>query len=103
MKKKIDQKDNPREGLTVLKLLQLLKLFLPHNTRTLARLDKFKDLDIEKLNKLSDLNIKGIIIDTDDCIAYNHGEIHPENIEHIKKLNKKGFEIVIFQRSSTLN
>ena len=96
MKKKIDQKDNPREGLTVLKLLQLLKLFLPHNTRTLARLDKFKDLDIEKLNKLSDLNIKGIIIDTDDCIAYNHGEILPENIEHIKKLNKKGIKIVIY-------
>lgn len=96
MKKKIDQKDNSREGITVLKLLQLIKLFFPHNTRTLARLDKFEDLNIEKLNKLSGLNIKGLIIDTDDCIAYNHGEILPENIQHIKKLNEKGIKIVVY-------
>ncbi|MFH1533999.1 MAG: HAD family hydrolase [Nitrospirota bacterium] len=96
MEKIIDQKDNPREGLTTLKLLQLLRLFLPWNTKTLARLDKFKNLDIEKLNKLSDLNIKGIILDTDDCIAHNHGDILPENVEHIKELNKKGIKIAIY-------
>lgn len=92
----IDQKDNSREGLTVLKILQLLRLFLPGYTKTLARLDKFKNLDIEKLNKLSGLNIKGIILDTDDCIAHNHGDILPENVEHLKELNKKGIKIVIY-------
>ena len=96
MEKKIDQKDNSREGLTVLKILQLLRLFLPGHTKTLARLNKFQNLDIEKLNKLSGLNVKGIILDTDDCIAHNHGNILPENVEHVKALNKKGIKIVIY-------
>ena len=55
-----------------------------------------QNLDIEKLNKLSGFNIKGIILDTDDCIAHNHGDILPENVEHIKELNKKGIKIVIY-------
>jgi HAD superfamily phosphatase (TIGR01668 family) len=103
MEKKSDQKDNSREGLTVLKLLQLLRLFLPSYTKTLARLDKFKDLDVEKLNKLSGLEIKGILLDTDDCIAHNHGDILPENIEHIKALNEKGLKIAIYSNMAKSN
>lgn len=103
MTKNIDQKDNSREGLTILKLLQLFKLFLPQYTKTLARLDKFSDLDIEKINKTKNLDIKGIILDTDDCIAYNHGKILPENIQHIKKLKKQGIKIVIYSNLAKTN
>lgn len=96
MKKNIDQKDNPREGITVLKLLQLFRLFFPKYTKTLARIKKFTDLDINKLNKIKKLDIKGIILDTDDCIAYNHGKILPKNIQYIKELKKQGVKIVIY-------
>ncbi len=103
MKKNIDQKDNSREGLTTLKLLQLFRLFSPKYTKTLARINEFTDLDINKLNKIKNLDIKGIILDTDDCIAYNHGKILPKNIKHIKKLKKQGIKIVIYSNLAKTN
>ena len=90
------KEDFSREGLSVLKIIQLFRLFLPHNTRTLARLEKFSDLNIKKLNKLRNLEIKGLIVDSDDCISYNHGKILEENIEHLKKLHDDGIKIVIY-------
>ncbi len=96
MTKSTKEKDQNREGVTISKLIQLFRLFLPKNTETLARLDKFSDLDIEKINKIKSLEIKGIILDADDCIAYNHGEILKENIKHIKKLSSQGIKIVIY-------
>lgn len=96
MAKSIKAEDQNREGVTISKLIQLFRLFLPKNTETLARLDKFSDLDVEKINQIKSLNIKGIILDADDCIAYNHGEILKENIAHIKKLSSKGIKIVIY-------
>lgn len=96
MAKSKEVHDQNREGVTISKLIQLFRLFLPKNTETLARLDKFSDLDIEKINQIKSLNIKGIILDADDCIAYNHGEVLKENIAHLKKLSSQGIKIVIY-------
>lgn len=90
------QKDFDREGPTLLKLLQLVKLFFPKYTQTLARIAKFSDLNIKKLNELKGLKIKGIILDADECIAYNHGEILEKNVNHIKRLSEGGIKIVIY-------
>ncbi len=94
-----DYNDQSREGPSVQKLFQLFKLLLPQHTKTLARLKKFSDLNIKKLNQLKNLEIKGLIIDVDDCIAKNHGEILPQNAEHLKKLLNEGFKIVLYSNA----
>ena len=86
--------DYSREGLTLSKLLHAFSLFLPKNTRTLTRLKKFSDLDLTKIKNGS--NIKGIILDVDGCIAYEHKEILPENLQKIKELTDLGMKIVIY-------
>ncbi len=88
--------DENREGPSLLKFVQLFKLFIPKNTRTLLRLKKFENLDLQKLNKITGLQIKALIVDCDDCISYNHGAILEENISHLKKLLKQGTKIVIY-------
>ena len=88
--------DQSREGVTLSKFLQLFKLLLPKNTKTLARLDKFTDLDLGKIRELKGVDIKGIILDIDGCISFNHGEILKENVEHIGKLIGQGIKIVIY-------
>jgi HAD superfamily phosphatase (TIGR01668 family) len=85
-----------REGLTIQKILQLFRLYLPKNTKTLARLKHFADLNVKKINEIKNLDIKGIILDVDDCIATNHGEILKENIEHLKLLKSQGIKIGIY-------
>lgn len=91
--------DQSREGPSVQKLFQLFKLLFPQHTKTLARLKKFSDLNVKKLNQLKNLEIKGLIIDVDDCIAKNHGEILPQNTEHLKKLLKEGYKIVLYSNA----
>jgi HAD superfamily phosphatase (TIGR01668 family) len=88
--------DQNREGFTFIKLLQIFRLFLPSNTKTLARLNKFTDLNLEKLKELKNLDIKGLILDVDDCIAHNHKEVLKENLEYIKTLHAKGIKIVLY-------
>lgn len=89
-------KDFSREGFTIGKLIQILRLFKLENRKTLVRLKKFTDLDLDKIAKEKDIKIKGIILDVDGVIAENHREILPENIEHIKKLLKNGVRIVCY-------
>ena len=38
----------------------------------------------------------GLIVDVDECIAYNHMEILNENKEYLNKLSKEGIKIVLF-------
>jgi len=96
MNKTKQEEDFTREVPTISTILQLFRLFLPRNTKTIARLDKFMDLNIEKINKLKEINLKGLIIDSDDCISYNHGEILEENVTHIKRLHDQGIKLVIY-------
>ncbi len=96
MKSEITKPDIRRDGLTIKKLIQLLKLFLPKNSKTLARLKRFTDLDLKKINQLRNLNVKGIILDIDDCIAPNRQKILQQNLEHIKKLHSQGFKILLY-------
>lgn len=95
--------DQSREGVTLSKILQLFKLLLPKNTKTLARLDKFTDLDLAKIKELKGVDIKGIILDIDGCVSFNHGEIFKENVEYINKLIGQGIKIVIYSNMAKTN
>lgn len=90
------EKDQGREGPTIAKLFQLFRLFLPSNTKTLARLKLFTDLDPKALSKKHNLQIKGIIIDVDDTIAPHLGQVLKKNFEHIQKLHKQGYKMVLY-------
>ena len=88
--------DISREGITLRKIKQLFLLLLPKNTKTLFVLDEFTDLSLDKLKKFK---IKGIILDVDGCIAYNHQSILLKNKLHIDKLIKSGLKIVIYSNA----
>ncbi|MBI4994754.1 HAD hydrolase-like protein [Candidatus Peregrinibacteria bacterium] len=87
--------DISREGLTIQKLLQLFLLLFPANNTALAKVDDFSSLDIAEINKQFWLEIKGVILDIDECVAPHHGEILPENIEAIKCLQRQ-VRILVF-------
>lgn len=88
--------DFSREGITWRKILQMFRLFLPKNTRTLLRLSKFSQFNPDKIHKQTGIKIKGIILDVDGTIAHNHAKITPENIKHLKSLLVKGLKIVCY-------
>lgn len=94
------EEDQSREGVTIRKFIQLFQLLIPKNTKTLAVFDKFTDLSLEKIK---DSKIKGIILDVDGCIAYNHKDIFPENATHIKKLVEAGVKFVIYSNAKKTN
>ncbi len=91
-KKEIDQS---REGFTWLKILQLFRLFLPKNTKTLLILKKFSDFDPKEISKKYGIKIKGIILDVDETISLNRGKILPANVAHLEKLLKHRIKIVL--------
>lgn len=88
--------DQSREGLTFGKFMQALRLLWPANTKTLARLERFTELDIDKIRTETGVDIRGIILDVDGCVAYNHENILPENVEHLQKLIARGIKIVVY-------
>lgn len=98
----IIKKDIYRGGITFDKILQVFRLFLPKNTKTLLFLKNFRDFDIDSLNDSFSREIKGIILDFDDFIAFEHGKILPENFEHIKKLVLKGVKFTILSNGNDL-
>lgn len=87
--------DYNREGVTITKLLQLFKLLLPRNTKTLKFYNKFTDFNPAEIKKSKGIDIKGIILDVDETIAYCRGEILPENVKYLDKLIKQGLKIVL--------
>lgn len=95
MKSNLD-KDVSREGLTREKLLQPLYLFKPSNNYAIAKVHKFVHIRIEDLNELLDKEYGGIILDVDECVAPHHGEILPENVDHIVDMVREGIRVVIF-------
>jgi uncharacterized protein len=88
--------DVSREGVTFSKVAQLGRLFLGENNRAIAKLDRFASLDIGALNEQLDRDIKGVILDVDDCIAPHHGEILDENIDKIREMREAGIEVIVF-------
>lgn len=88
--------DFSREGITVSKIVQMFRLFRPKNTHTLLRLNKFAQFDPAKIYQQTGIKIKGVILDVDGTIAYNHSKILPENIKHLKNLLAKGLKIVCY-------
>lgn len=90
-----NEEDQNREGVNFTKIVQLFRLLRPRNTKTLARLRKFADLDLEKIQAKTGVEIKGIIVDVDDTISYQHGQILDENVQHIKKLRSHGVKFAV--------
>lgn len=90
-----NEEDQNREGVNFTKFIQLFRLLRPRNTKTLARLQKFIDLDLGKIQTKTGVEIKGIIVDVDDTISYQHGKILEENVRHIKKLRSRGVKFAI--------
>ncbi len=88
--------DQSREGVNLTKIAQCFKLLFSSNTKTLNRLEKFTDLDIDKIKRETGIEIKGLILDIDGCLSYNHGEILPENLEHLRTLIARGVKIIIY-------
>ncbi|MBA4336829.1 hypothetical protein C0416_03585 [bacterium] len=88
--------DISREGLTKEKLLQPLYLLKPSNNYAVAKVQKFVHMRIEDLNELLGKEYEGIILDVDECVAPHHGEILPENVEHIASMVQQGIRVVIF-------
>lgn len=82
--------------------MQVFRLFLPKNTKTLLFLKKFLDFEIDSFNASFKREIKGIILDFDDFIAFEHGKILPENFELIKKLSSKGIKFAILSNGNDL-
>ncbi len=95
--------DNDRESINFKELIQMLKLFLPKYTVAIARIKKFTDFDVKKINKLTGKDVKGIILDVDGTIAPDRHKILTQNIKHIKKLQKEGLKIVIFSNMNYSN
>lgn len=89
-------KDQSREGLTKAKFAQPFRLLRPKNNHAIAKVSAFRYINIQKINELLGLNIQGLILDVDECIAPHHGEILPENIEAITTIVQQGIKIVIY-------
>lgn len=90
-----NEEDQNREGINFTKIVQLFRLLRPRNTKTLARLQKFTDLDLDKIQAKTGVEIKGIIVDVDDTISYQHGKILEENVKHIKNLRSQGVKFAV--------
>ena len=89
-------KDISREGLTWAKITQPLRLLRPQNNHAIAKLERFENLDIAQLQEETWKEIKGIILDVDECIAPHHGEILPQNIQKLRELTAAGIKVIIF-------
>ncbi len=91
---KIKKSDYNRERLTLSKIKHFFNiLFNNDSTITLLSVDKFWDIDFEELKKQWK---EWMILDVDQCIAYHRWNILPKNIQIIKKLKDKWWNIVIF-------
>ena len=90
------KEDISREGVTNEKILQFGRLFLPKNNHAIAKVNKFANLDIAKINELLGTNFKGVILDVDECVSPHHEEVLEENIEAIIEMINQGIKIVIF-------
>lgn len=88
--------DQSREGINIDKIKQVFRLLIPKNSKTLVRLARFSDLDLDKIKEEKGIEIKGLILDIDGCLAFNHQDILPENVEHVRKLLSKGIRMVVY-------
>lgn len=74
----------------------MFRLLLPKNTKTLVFLKNFTEFDPQSIENKIGLKIRGIILDVDGTIAYEYGDILPQNLAHIQKLLKHGIRIVLY-------
>jgi len=88
--------DVSREGLSMHKVWQLGRLFVPENNHAIAKVSKFSVIDIDRINELLGTNFKGVILDIDECVAPHHGDILQENLDAIVKMVNDEVKLVVF-------
>ena len=88
--------DISREGLKLSKIAQLWRLFAPRNNHAIVKVSEFRRINIQRINELIGSNFKAVILDIDECVAPHHGEILPENIDHIAAMVGEGTKLVIY-------
>jgi len=88
--------DINREGLTWPKLLQPVRLLYPANNYACVKVRKFTDIVVQQINELFGIDIRGVILDIDECVAPHHGEIAPENVQAIIEMTAAGIKVKIF-------
>ncbi|PIR55176.1 hypothetical protein COU74_02110, partial [Candidatus Peregrinibacteria bacterium CG10_big_fil_rev_8_21_14_0_10_36_19] len=92
----IVQHDVSREGLSMAKVRQLGRLFVPSLNHAIVKVNVFRNINVAKINELLGTNFRGIILDIDECVAPHHGEILPENVDAIMAMIADGVKLVIF-------
>ncbi|MFH1218708.1 MAG: hypothetical protein V1679_02605 [Candidatus Peregrinibacteria bacterium] len=88
--------DKSREGLTGEKVWQLGRLFRPKWNHAIAKVSEFGVIEIERINEELKMNVKGVILDIDECVAPHHGDVLDKNIVPIINMVQQGVRIVIF-------
>lgn len=97
----VDHTDYNREWADCNKMFQFFRLiFSKKATKVLDSVEKFQDIDFEKLKIAWK---KWIILDVDGCITHHHGTIYDDNLEIIKWLVKEGWKIVILSNMKKSN
>lgn len=92
------REDRSREGLNKDKVLQLFRLLRPRNTRTLARLDSFSQLDLRALRQQG-TPLAGLVLDVDETLAPHHGKIPEATLRQIAELRREGVKVAIFSNA----
>lgn len=93
------QPDQSREGVTGDKILQFFRLLLPHYTRTLARLARFSDLDLDAIGEATGVTLRGLILDVDDTMGAHHGPLPEAAHETVEALAQRGVRLAIYSNA----
>lgn len=97
-------RDPGREGISHVKWKQLGRILRPRNTVTLARLARFEQLDLGKINQrraaLGQPEVAAVLLDVDETIAPHHGPISGANKQRIRGLLASGVTVAIYSNAS---
>lgn len=91
----MQNEDISREGLTLAKLQQPLRLIHAPNSHAIAKLSSFQKFNLARINALLGTDFQGVILDVDECIAPHHGRIDLANFDKIMEMVEEGLHFVI--------
>jgi predicted HAD superfamily phosphohydrolase YqeG len=93
------QPDQSREGVTGDKIAQFFRLMMPRNTKTLARLRRFSDLDLDAIRAATGVTLRGLILDVDDTMGAHHGALPEAAHRVVSELIARGVRLAIYSNA----